>query len=97
MAEWMKHSRESVIAAGPGPFPEKVNVPVTTRGRVAYIHFLPAFKDPAIWKNAPRPKKAVLLRTGVEVSFAFQDGALTIAPAESLRTNSVDVVKVEFE
>ena len=41
MADWMKHSRESVIGAGPGPFPESVNAPVTTGKGVAYVHFLP--------------------------------------------------------
>jgi hypothetical protein len=92
----MKHSRESVIGAGPGPFPESVNVPVTTGKNVAYVHFLPASKEPAVWKNAPEPKKAILLRTGAEVPFTYQNGELRIDLPSSLRTTSVDVVKLEF-
>jgi alpha-L-fucosidase len=96
MADWMKHSRESVIGAGPGPFPETVNAPVTTGKGVAYLHFLPAFKKTAIWKNAPQPKKAVLLRTGATVTFVYQNGELRVDLAPALRTNSVDVVKLEL-
>jgi alpha-L-fucosidase len=45
MAAWMAHSRESVIGAQPGPWPEQVNLPVTRREGVAYIHFLPPFPE----------------------------------------------------
>lgn len=41
MAAWMKHSRESVIGIQRGPFPADVNQPVTTRGKTAYLHFVP--------------------------------------------------------
>ena len=96
MADWMKHSRESVIGAGPGPFPEAVNAPVTTGKGVAYVHFLPAFKETAVWKDAPVPKKAILLRTGAAIPFKTQDGSLRIDLPADLRTNNVDVVKLKF-
>jgi len=43
MADWMKHSGESVRNVTPGPWPgETVNLPVTVRGeKTAYVHFLP--------------------------------------------------------
>ncbi len=96
MADWMKHSRESVIGAGPGPFPESVNAPVTTAKGAAYVHFLPGFKDEVVWKNAPLPKKAVLLRTGTVMTFVYQNGELRLNLPPDLRTNSVDVVKLEL-
>jgi len=96
MADWMKHSRESVIGAGPGPFPESVNAPVTTRKGVAYVHFLPDFKQTVIWKNASEPKKATLLRTGAAIPFKILDGSLRIDLPDVLRTSNVDVVKLEF-
>ena len=94
MADWMKHSRESVIGAGPGPFPESVNAPVTTAKGVAYIHFLPSFKDEVIWKNAPQPKRAILLRTGADVPFTWQNQELRISLPVDRRTSDVDVVKL---
>jgi len=63
MAAWMKHSRESVIGANAGPWPDEVNTPVTIGKGVAYVHFLPGEKVEVVWKNAPKPKKAFLLRT----------------------------------
>lgn len=94
MAVWMKHSRESVIGAGSGPFPESVNAPVTTAKGVAYVHLLPGFKDEVIWKHAPRPAKALLLRTQEPVSFHYEDGTLRLTVPASARTQSDDVVEI---
>jgi hypothetical protein len=94
MADWMKHSRESVIGAGPGPFPEAVNAPVTTGKGVAYVHLLPGFKDEVIWKDAPRPARALLLRSQEPVSFQYEHGTLRLTVPASARTQNDDVVKV---
>ena len=95
MGQWMDHSRESVIGAGPGPFPDSVNAPVTTSKGVAYIHFLPSFKKEAIWKNAPVYQKATLLRTGDSIPITYQNQELRISIPPALRTSSVDTVKLE--
>ena len=94
MAAWMKHSRESVIGAGPGPFPEAVNVPVTTGKGVAYLHLLPGFRDEVIWKDAPRVAEAFILRTKKPVAFRYEGGALRLTVPANARTQGVDVVKV---
>jgi alpha-L-fucosidase len=95
MSAWMKHSRESVIGAGPGPFPEAVNAPVTTRKGAAYVHFLPAFNDEVVWKNAPKYQNAILLRTGDSIPIRYQNGELRLTLTPALRTANVDVVKLE--
>ncbi len=51
MAAWMLHSREAVIGARGGPWPEEANVPITTREGAAYLHFLPAF--PELYPGSP--------------------------------------------
>lgn len=96
MAEWMKHSRESVIGTGPGPFPESVNTPVTTAKGAAYLHFPPGFKDEVLWRNAPQPKKATLLRTGTAVTFSYRNRELRLSLPPDLRTTGVDVVKIKL-
>jgi alpha-L-fucosidase len=95
MADWMKHSRESVVGAGPGPFPESVNAPVTTGKGVAYIHFLTAFKETVVWKNAPKYQRATLLRTGDSIPLTYQNNELAITLPPALRTSNVDVLKLE--
>lgn len=57
---------------------------------------LPAFTDTVIWKNAPRPAKVTLLRTGQELPFQYENGILTFSLGQSLRTPNVDVVKVQI-
>ena len=94
MAKWMKHSRESVIGAQAGPWPEKVNTPVTTRGGLAYVHFLPGDTDEVVWKDAPQPTKAFLLRNKKPVPFTYEDGTLKMKLPASMRTTNVDVVKL---
>lgn len=96
MAIWMKHSGESVIGAGPGPFPDGVNVPVTTRPDLAYLHFLPSHQGPAFWPGVRKPLKAILLRTGESVPFHFDEKGLQVELAAEVRTGSVDVVKLVF-
>lgn len=95
MADWMAHHRESVIGAGPGPFPESVNAPVTTGKGVAYVHFLPSFKSEVIWKNAPKYHQARLLRTGDIIPMEYLGDELRISIPQALRTKSIDVLKLE--
>jgi alpha-L-fucosidase len=96
MAGWMAHSRESVIGAGAGPWPEQVNVPVTTRPGVAYLHLLPGETAPVVWRKAPRPVTARLLRTGEEVNFLYADGALTIEVPAAMRSTLPEVIRLEL-
>lgn len=96
MEAWMKHSRESVIGAGPGPFPDGVNVPVTTSPGRAYLHFLPAFQGEAIWKNSPKPVKAIHLRTGQSVPFQWEAGTLRVTLPQNLRSSIDDVVALHI-
>jgi len=45
MAKWMSHSSESIFGVSAGPWPEKINLPVTLRGNTAYVHFLPPLPE----------------------------------------------------
>jgi len=94
MSVWMKKNRESVEDVYGGPWPEEVNTPVTQRKGVAYIHLLPNEYKSIIWKNAPKPRKAILLGSGKEVPFSYSNGTLTIEPARAQRSQNVDVIRV---
>jgi alpha-L-fucosidase len=94
MSNWMKHSREAVIGAKEGPWPADVNTPVTTNDGVAYIHLLPGEDVEVVWKNAPEPMKAFMLRTKKTVAFTYENGILKLKIPQKQRTNNVDVVKL---
>lgn len=57
---------------------------------------LPERTDTIVWRNAPKPAKAILLRTGQDVPFTYENGTLTVKLDEALRTKLVDVVKLDF-
>ncbi len=96
LAQWMKHSRESVIGAGPSPGMERSNVKMTTRGNNWYLHLFPGFKNQVSVKTGKRPKSITLLQTGEAVSYNYQDGFVTFSIPAEKRTAIDDVVKVQF-
>jgi len=96
LAEWMKHSKESVIDAGLTPGVERSNVMITTRGNNWYLHLLPEFKQQVSVKTDKCPKSVILLRTGASIPFMFVDGFLKLNVSQELRTDMDDVVKLKF-
>lgn len=102
MEEWMKTNKESVFGInGGGPWPEKCNVPITCKDRTWYFH---AKKEeatdstPVVLKDcSAKPVSVILLRTGDELAFDYQEGTLSFSIPENLKARKVtDVVKVQF-
>lgn len=96
LAEWMKHSKESVIGAGLSPGMERSNVMITTRGNNWYLHLFPSFKNQVSVKTDKRPKSVSLLQTGEAIPYNYRDGFVTFNLSEEKRTMIDDVVKVGF-
>ncbi len=95
-AGWMAHSKDSVVGAEPGPFPEQCNVPVTRRGACWYLHAVPGFADTLEFRCIGRPVSVKLLRTGQELPFEFAQDSLCLRIDPSLRTALVDTVEVRI-
>lgn len=96
IAEWMKHSRESVIGAGPSPGVALSNVMITTRDNTWYLHLLSEFKKQVSLKTDTPPKSVTLLRNEANLSYSYLDGFIKFTVPSNLRTEMDDVVKVEF-
>lgn len=92
---WMKHSGESVYDVQGGGFPEKANQPVTVKGdTIMYVHVFPNFhKSVKVKDLKSKPIRAVLLRTGEEVSFDYQDRTLSVKLPSCKRTRTVNTIK----
>jgi alpha-L-fucosidase len=96
VAQWMKHSKESVIGNGPTPGAERSNVMITTRGKSWYLHLLPDFKSQVSVKTDRKPKSVVLLRNGKPLQYNFRNGFVKLNVPSELRTEMDDVIKVEL-
>lgn len=96
IGKWMKHSGESVYDVTGGPYPEKANQPVTIKGEnVMYVHAFPNCQHDIIVKEVLRkPMRALLLRTGEDVPFSFENQTLTVKIPAMQRTRMVDTVKL---
>jgi len=92
IAEWMKHSKESVIGAGKTPGVERSNVMITTRGNSWYLHLLPEFDQQVSLKTDKRPQSVTLLRTGEALPYMYLDGFIKFTVSSNLRTKMDDVV-----
>ncbi|HUS46865.1 MAG TPA: alpha-L-fucosidase [Phycisphaerae bacterium] len=96
LAEWLKHSGESVFGIGRGPYPQQSNVPVTTKGSNWYVHVPADFKEAPKLTGIEKPSSVLVLRTGKPLKSSFAKGALTIDLPASARTDAMDVVKVSW-
>ena len=96
LAEWMKHSGESIFGTKPGNFPEESNQPVTLKDNNVYVHVYPNFHKKVKVVADGTPKKAVLLRTGEKVDFTCKNGAVYLQIKPESRTRFVDTVKLIF-
>ena len=92
----MKHSGESVFDVEGGGFPSTANQPVTVKGdSVMYAHAFPNFHQSIIIKKIGKtPQKAILLRTGKEIPFSYQDSTLKVSIDPTLRSRHIDTVKL---
>lgn len=97
LAEWMAHSRESLIGAGPTPGDERANVPITTREGAWYLHLLPEHQGEAVVDRVARPARVQLLRTGEELPHTYAGEQLRVRLTAAQRTPLNDVVKVTWE
>lgn len=98
MGKWMKHSGESIFDVSGGTFPEQCNQPMTLKGdNVMYLHAFPNFHKAIVVKGQThKPLKAVLLRTGDEVPFTYENQVLEVQIPAHQRSRSVDTVKLIF-
>lgn len=92
---WMNHSRESVIGAEAGTWPEKCNVPMTRKGNRTYLHLLPDWTGTVEAQEMPQPTAVRLQRTGEPLTFEWTNQTLRLTVPDAMRTELVDVVTVE--
>jgi alpha-L-fucosidase len=98
-AQWMAHSKQSVIGTLPGPYPEKCNVPVTRDpgGKTWYLHALPESSGEIELHLKGEYPSVKLLRTGEPLTSTYDNGILRIKIPSFLRTALVDVVAVDVQ
>jgi alpha-L-fucosidase len=98
LAEWMKHSRDSLIGAGPfRNWSEYSTVPVTRRGTTWYLHILPKHRGPVEIYYVAEPKEVKLLRTGEMVKYSYMGKRISIDLPAELRKGLDDVVSVTWD
>jgi lysophospholipase L1-like esterase len=93
----MKHSRESLIGAGPSPGDSRANVPISTRGDTWYLHALPALQGPIELRYVQQPEAVTLLRTGDSLNYTYDGGILKIEIPKPARTGVDDVIAVQWK
>jgi hypothetical protein len=110
MQAWMVQHAESVSSSvRPLASTESASVPATARGTVRYLYEIPKYNGSPLPGNevAPvtevvtlsgvtKPGRVTLLRTGATLPFTYSGSTASITVAASLRTNLVDVVKVDL-
>ena len=96
IADWMVHSRDALIAAGPSPSDDRANVPITMRGNTWYLLVPPDHRQTVELRHVYGPSVVTLLRTGEALTYVHRDGLLRIDVPDALRTGLHDVVAVTW-
>jgi alpha-L-fucosidase len=96
MAAWMKHSAVSIYDVEAGPYPDRVDAPVTVKGNTWFVHFLTANQRSATLKEVGAPKSAVMLRTGQAIPWTKAGEDVVLIPAQADFTPLDDVVAVTW-
>jgi len=97
LAVWMKHSKSSIIGAGPTPGDDLSNVPLTTSRNVWYLHVQPEFKGSSVLVTDQRtPRHINVMRTKLELPYTKDNGQIKIDITEMERTSLDDVIVVSW-
>lgn len=101
LAEWMSHSKKSLIGAGScREWKNFTDMPVTTnKAKTWYFHVLPAHGNDVVVKNAGEPVKITFLKTGESIPFDWKRDSqiLKFSVPKDKRTKLDDVVAVEWK
>ncbi len=111
LKKWMKANDASLKEAGQLPANEEASVPATACENLRYLFTIPRFRDggkfeedrlPAqnttlTLKTTRNPKSVTILESGKKLSYRQTGNTITVLLPAQLRTNLVDVVKIELE
>jgi alpha-L-fucosidase len=108
--EWMKQNSKSVKGVQQLPTNEDASVPATSNGNTRYLFAIPKFKNNGKYeedrlpaenvtltlKTSAKPKSVTLLASGNKLSYKYEANVVSIELPANVRTNLVDVIKVEL-
>ncbi len=97
LAQWMAHSRRSLIGALPTPGEDRANVPITQGEGVWYLHVLPGHTGALEVRRDGAPQQVTLLATGAALRYTRENGKLSIELPAERATALDDVVAVKWE
>ena len=110
VAAWMTKNGASIKGVKPLAAAEKASVPATASGSTRYLFAIPEFRKQGSYpedqlpatdvtltlSGVDRPNSVALLESGQNIPFTYDNRVVTVQLSATLRTNLVDVVKVDF-
>jgi alpha-L-fucosidase len=96
LGAWMKTNGVAVLDVEGGPWPERCNVPVTTKGKHFYFLAPPHFNEPIVLKASPKPRKLTLMGSAEVIDAHYENEVLTFQLKPTQQSGLVDVVDMEW-
>jgi alpha-L-fucosidase len=95
LARWMKHSGESLDGALPLAEAGQSDQPTTVHGDTWYVHLL-GYQRKVTITGRPRPKQALMLRTGAPADIEYSGGRTVVTMPVGLRSEMDEVIAIRF-
>jgi alpha-L-fucosidase len=95
LAQWMKHSGESLDATVPLAQLEQADQPTTVKGDTWYVHLL-GYQRRVTITGRPKPRQAVMLRTGAPARIQVSEGRTVVTMPIGLRSDLDEVIAIRF-
>jgi alpha-L-fucosidase len=97
IAQWMAHSQESLIGAGPSPGDHHANVAITTRGDQWYLHVPPRHEGSVRLFDVEMPREVAMLKTRKKLPFRYANRAVLIDPSPEQLADIDNVIKIYWK
>ena len=96
LGAWMKTNGVAVRDVEGGPWPDRCNVPVTTKGQHFYFLAPPHFNESIVLKQSPKPRNLTLMGSAAVIDAHYENEVLTFQLKPTQQSGLVDVVDMEW-
>lgn len=97
LRDWLKINSEAVFGIDNADYTEFSNVPVTSRGKIRYLHVLVNTEFPVEFRTERPPQSVTILGQTEKLQYSHADGIMSLTLEGARKSEFMDIIKVELQ